>query len=154
MEDDADWDLRLLEQMPNLAKGVRSISEIPLDEPQHSPYGDDWDIIWPGRCGDVPPKDDQRYIINNDETVAPKAHQPWLKMLKDFPEQTRIVHRAGAPICTFGYAVSYRGAEKIMMALAVKGGANLAIDNGLGFLCQSGFLDIKCFSVEPQLFSR
>lgn len=155
MEDDVDWDVRLLSQLPEFAKGVRSLSRIPLSERQHSPYGDDWDILWPGHCGDILPKnDDRRYIIENDETVAPKAHQTWLKGLAEFPDYTRIVHKAGAPICTFGYAVSYRGAEKILMALAVKAGANLAIDNGLGFLCRDGYLDMKCYSVEPQLFQH
>jgi hypothetical protein len=155
MEDDADWDIRLLSQLPELAKGVRSISNIPFSEPQYSPYGDNWDIIWPGHCGDIlPQNDDRRYIIEHDDTVAPKAHQTWLKGLKEYPEYTRMVHRAGAPMCTFGYAVSYRGAEKILMALAIKAGANWAIDNGLGFLCKNGYLDMKCFSIEPQLFHQ
>lgn len=153
MEDDADWDIRLLSQMPELAKGVRTLSDIPLDEPQHSAYGDDWDVIWPGHCGEVLPEhDDRRYIIENDETVAPKAHQPSLHGLKTMPEGTRWVHKAGAPICSFGYAVSYRGAEKILMALAVKGAGSLAIDNALAYLCRDGYLDMKCYSIEPQLF--
>jgi len=155
MEDDADWDIRLLCQLAEFAKGVRFLSGVKPSQPQHSPYGDDWDILWPGHCGDVLPKnDDRRYTIANDETVAPKAHQPWLKGLKDLPEKTRIVHKAGAPMCTFGYAVSYRGAQKIMMALAIKAGANLAIDNGMAYLCRDGFLDLKCYSVEPQLFQH
>ncbi|KAH7370009.1 glycosyltransferase family 25 protein [Rhexocercosporidium sp. MPI-PUGE-AT-0058] len=155
MEDDADWDIRLLSQLPDFAKGIRYLSGISSSEAQHSPYGDDWDILWPGHCGDVPPKDDdRRYTIENDQTVAPKAHQPWLKGLKDLPESTRIVHKAGAPMCTFGYAVSYRGAQKILMALAIKAGENLAIDNGMAYLCRDGFLDMKCYSVEPQLFQH
>ncbi|TAQ88257.1 hypothetical protein B7494_g3434 [Chlorociboria aeruginascens] len=158
MEDDLDWDIRLLEQMPEFAKGVRNISDIPLDKPQHSPYGDDWDVLWPGHCGDVFPKgDDRRYIISNDTTVAPKAHQPWLAGLADYPDYTRIVHKAGAPICSFAYAVSRRGAQKLLWALGIrgdpqKGGANSAFDNNLAWFCQDGFLDLKCVSVEPMLF--
>ncbi|CZT08630.1 hypothetical protein WAI453_007131 [Rhynchosporium graminicola] len=155
MEDDVDWDIRLLSQLPEFAKGVRSLSGIKSSEVQHSPYGDDWDILWPGHCGDIMPKgDDRRYTIPNDETVAPKTHQPWLKGLKDLPEKTRMIHKAGAPMCTFGYAVSYRGAQKILMALAIKAGDNLAIDNGMAYLCRDGLLDIKCYSVEPQLFQH
>ncbi|KAJ8063186.1 hypothetical protein OCU04_008425 [Sclerotinia nivalis] len=160
MEDDVDWDIRLLIQLPEYAKGIRTLSNIPLNKRQHSPYGDDWDILWPGHCGDELPsafhKDakDELYIIANDETVAPKSAQPWLKTLAKYPEKTRIVHKAGAPICTFGYGISYRGAQKILMALAVKGGHNLAIDNAIAFLCRDGYLDMKCFSVEPQLFQH
>jgi hypothetical protein len=138
--------------MVNLAKGVRHLSGVSFTEHQHSPYGDDWDVIWPGHCGDVLPTDDDRkYLIENDETVAPKAHQPSIKGLKEYPEGTRMVHKAGAPICMFGYAVSYRGAQKILMALAVKGGESLAVDNALAYLCRDGYLDLRCYSIEPQL---
>jgi hypothetical protein len=138
--------------MPNLAKGVRQLSDISFTERQHSPYGDDWDIIWPGHCGDIPYKnDDRRYIIENDETVSPKEHQPSIKMLKEYAEGTRIVHKAGAPICAFGYGVSYRGAQKILMTIAIKGGGGLPNDNAMAFLCRDD-PNIKCFSVEPQLF--
>ncbi|CZT09713.1 uncharacterized protein RAG0_14381 [Rhynchosporium agropyri] len=98
MEDDADWDIRLLAQLTEFAKGVRSLSGIRPSDAQHSPYGDDWDIFWPGHCGDILLTDDDRkYVIENDETVAPKTHQPWLKALKEMPENTRIVHKAEAP---------------------------------------------------------
>ncbi|EDN93709.1 hypothetical protein SS1G_09576 [Sclerotinia sclerotiorum 1980 UF-70] len=160
MEDDVDWDIRLLTQLPEFAKGIRTLSNIPLNKRQHSPYGDDWDVLWPGHCGDELPsafhKDakDEIYIIANDETVAPKSVQALPKTLARYPEKTRIVHKAGAPVCTSGYGISYRGAQKILMALAVKGGHNLAIDNAIALLCRDGFLDMKCFSVEPQLFQH
>lgn len=152
MEDDLDWDVRLLSQMRELAKGARWLSNIPPSQKQHSPYGDDWDILWPGHCGEVLPEhDDRRYVIKDDETVAPKEKQPWLKALRSYPEHTRIIHKTGAPICSFAYAVSYRGAQKILLALALKG-SNLAFDNNLAFFCRDGHLDIKCVSVQPMLF--
>ncbi|PQE25029.1 glycosyltransferase family 25 protein [Rutstroemia sp. NJR-2017a BVV2] len=155
MEDDVDWDIRLLSQLPDFARGVRSLSGISPSQTQHSPYGDDWDVLWPGHCADYQPEnDDRQYVIENDETVAPKAQQSWITTLKDLPEHTRIVHKAGAPICSFGYAVSYRGAQKILMALAIRGGNNLAFDNSLAVLCRDGYLDMKCYSVEPQLFQH
>lgn len=154
MEDDIDWDVRIQSQMPEFAKGVRTLSKSPLNEPQDSPYGDDWDILWPGHCGEVGPedKDEPIYVITNDATVAPKEHQPWLKMLKDYPEGTRIVHRGITPICTFAYAVSRRGAQKILAALAIKTTYDLAFDNQLMFSCKDKALDLKCYSVEPMLF--
>ncbi|RDW79934.1 hypothetical protein BP6252_04572 [Coleophoma cylindrospora] len=152
MEDDVDWDIHLRSQLPEFARGIRSISNISLSTPQLSPYGDDWDVLWPGHCGEVlPENDDRRYVISNDETVAPKSHQPWLMALKDYPEKTRIIHKTGAPICTFAYAVSSRGAQKILWALALQG-SNLAFDNALAYFCRDGYLNIKCFSVQPMLF--
>ncbi|RAL67175.1 hypothetical protein DID88_007953 [Monilinia fructigena] len=96
MEDDVDWDIRLLNQLPEYARGIRTLSHIPSTQRQHSPYGDNWDILWPGHCGDVlpstltkdpsaPTKDDL-YIIKEDETVAPKSAQTWLKALVAYPE--------------------------------------------------------------------
>jgi hypothetical protein len=152
MEDDADWDIRLLSQMQDLAKGVRHLSGVSPTEKQHSPYGDDWDVIWPGHCGDeLPTREDQLYVIENDQTVAPKAHQTWIGGLARYPERTRLIQRAGAPICSFGYAVSYRGAQKLLMALAVQGMGTLAFDNALATLCRDGFLDVQCYSVQPEL---
>ncbi|KIN05436.1 glycosyltransferase family 25 protein [Oidiodendron maius Zn] len=152
LEDDADWDIRLPFQMRDLAKGIRQLSGVSPTEKQHSPYGDDWDVIWPGHCGDEMPKhEDQLYIIEHDETVAPKEHQTWLKGLAEYPEGTRLIQRAGAPICSFGYGVSYRGAQKLLMALAVKGMGALAFDNALATLCRDGFLDVQCYSVQPEL---
>lgn len=152
MEDDMDWDIRLKSQLLEFAKGVRTISNVPLTQPQNSPYSDDWDILWPGHCGEVLPlDDDRRYVINNDPTVPPKEHQPWLKALAEYPEQTRIIHKTGAPICTFAYAVSLRGAQKIMWAMAMQG-SNLAYDNALAYFCRDGYLNIKCVSVQPMMF--
>lgn len=154
LEDDADWDIRLLSQLPELAKGVRHLASVSFTEHQHSPYGDDWDIIWPGHCGEVPPEnDDRKYLIENDDTVAPKEHQQGINMLKAYPEGTRVVHKTGAPICTFGYGISYRGAQKILAELAVKGTV-WPIDNGMAFLCHDEALDLKCYTIEPQLMQH
>ncbi|KAH8813116.1 hypothetical protein F5884DRAFT_673012 [Xylogone sp. PMI_703] len=152
MEDDVDWDIRIKEQMLDFARGSRALFDIPITLPQNSPYGDDWDILWPGHCGEVLPKNDDRvYVKYDDETVPPKAHQPWLKALKEYPEGTRIMHKTGAPICTFAYAVSYKGAQKIMARLGILGGS-LAYDNELAFFCQGEVLGVKCVSVQPWLF--
>jgi hypothetical protein len=152
MEDDIDWDIRLKSQMPQFAKGVRSITNISESAAQHSPYGDNWDVVWPGHCGDIfPHNDDRRYVIKNDETVAPRAHQPWLQGLRDWPEHTRLIHKAGAPICAFAYAVSRSGAQKLLYALSIKG-LTAPFDNALAGLCQDEYMGIKCVSVEPMYF--
>ena len=80
IEDDADWDVRLKDQLYNFALATQAISqpllpsssgellhsrdesagkdsEIPFANlpqtvpPQHSPYGDNWDHLWLGHCG-------------------------------------------------------------------------------------------------------
>jgi len=99
IEDDADWDVRLLSQMTEFAKGVRYVAEVPLEKHQESPYGDDWDVLWPGHCGEAElpwhaeGADDRLYIIKNDTTVAPKEHLTEVHLLGEYPEGVRIVHR-------------------------------------------------------------
>jgi hypothetical protein len=95
MEDDMDWDARLLTQLPQFATGIRTLSHIPLDAPQSSPYGDDWDILYPGHCGEdnaIPPSE-PLHIIYDDPTVVPRSNLTFLHLLKDYPDHTRIIHR-------------------------------------------------------------
>lgn len=74
LEDDADWDVRIKQQMYDFALSSRILLEIsesgqahgsttdgiaplmfddlqPSHQPSESPYGDDWDILWFGHCG-------------------------------------------------------------------------------------------------------
>ncbi|VBB79661.1 Putative Glycosyltransferase Family 25 [Podospora comata] len=74
LEDDADWDIRLKEQMQVFAQAARaftqpaprtrstladtedrselSVSQIPINlRSRLTPYGDSWDVLWLGHCG-------------------------------------------------------------------------------------------------------
>ena len=160
MEDDVDWDIRIRSQMIELAKAVRFLSDISETDSQLSPYGDDWDVIWPGHCREYIPSDDTpRYIVQNDQTVAPLSHIGWLKDLYDYPEHTRVYHRSVEPICTYAYAVSARGAQKILLQMGLfesnepyKGHPNSAFDNNLSWMCEQKIMGMKCVSVTPPLF--
>ncbi|KAF4634552.1 hypothetical protein G7Y89_g3552 [Cudoniella acicularis] len=154
MEDDMDWDVRIRNQMQDFALGIRYLTDIDESEKQLSPYGGDWDIFWPDHCREYLPEDDdcRRFVINDDETVAPKSEMPTLKdHLAEYPEYTRIMHKAGAPICTFAYALSARGAQKVLYHLGTRGQVS-NYDNALAFMCRDGNLNLKCYSVEPFLF--
>lgn len=156
LEEDVDWDIRIKSQMVALAEGVRSVLDVPLhDANQASPYGDDWDVLWLGHCGDILPEeatnDKKIHIISNDETVAPKKHQRWLKALAPYPEQTRIVQTTGSPLCTFAYAVSHKGAQKLVADMEIQSN-NQRFDNTLSRFCKNRELGAKCVSVQPMLF--
>lgn len=67
----ADWDVRLKSQLAPFARGIHILSQpirnSPKDnlypteldlsygdkvqEPMHSPYGDNWEVLWLGHCG-------------------------------------------------------------------------------------------------------
>jgi hypothetical protein len=180
MEDDMDWDVRLKPQLELVAKGARAI--LPTKTNPRSPYGDDWDLLWLGHCGEPFPEDleenkklkvddpgrvamSRKYTILNDATVPPLANVTGLVKFKEYPEHTRWVHVSAAPICTFAYALSQRGARKVLYSLSVNG-IHDPYDNALAGMCRRSTaslvpnrpaagdrgLDLQCVSVTPPLF--
>jgi hypothetical protein len=122
-----------------------------------SPYGDpsQWDVLWFGHCGagfprytpHSPSKHDVTtanviLTLPNDSTVPTgrhlKAHpfQGDLDPLASaYANHTRIYHRAsGGELCTVGYAVSQRGARRLLHQFGIKGW-NGIFDSELGRWC-------------------
>ncbi|OTB17727.1 glycosyltransferase family 25 protein [Daldinia sp. EC12] len=151
MEDDMDWDVRLKPQLQKIAQGARALLS-PASSKPNSPYGDDWDLMWLGHCGEVfpetldenkeKPADDpgvqymsRKFVIENDVTVPPRDRVTGLVDFQSHPEFTRWVHITGAPICTFAYALSQQGARKVLLDLSVDHLTG-PFDNALAGLCR------------------
>lgn len=180
MEDDMDWDVRLRWQLEQVAKGARAVLGSETGTPS-SPYGDGWDVLWLGHCGEPFPEflpenrnkaeehpgiqymKKARYAIKNDVTMPPPEKITGLVDFHAFP-YTRFVHITAAPICTFAYALSQAGARKVLFDLSVNGLTG-AFDNALAHLCQQSVssvgvqnpgnnrgLNAKCISVTPPVF--
>ncbi|KAI1100057.1 glycosyltransferase family 25 protein [Jackrogersella minutella] len=181
MEDDMDWDVRLKPQLERVAQGARALLSSASNP--DSPYGDEWDLMWLGHCGEVFPEtldenkarptDDpgirymsRKFVIEKDSTVPPKNKVTGLVDFQNNPEYTRWVHITGAPICTFAYALSQRGARKVLFDLSVDHLTG-PFDNALAGLCRRAVstwgvedpaaagdrgLDTKCISVTPPIF--
>jgi hypothetical protein len=176
MEDDMDWDVRLKSQLKLIALGALDLQYPPTEmspPPESSPYGNDWDILWLGHCGEVfpemleenaikPPTDpdlvsiSRKYIIYPDSTVPPPEHTRGFQNFSAHP-YTRWVHTTGGPICSFAYALSQQGARKVLFDLSVDHLAG-PFDNALAGLCRWGRgkerLGMRCLSVTPPLFSH
>ena len=156
LEDDADWDVHIKSQLTDFAHGSRFLQNQTIQEKTHSPYGDGWDILWLGHCHDGMDDIDQRtYVIQNDPTV-PAVDRLWInnpEFLHRWPDYSRIVHVAGEPICTFGYAVSFKGAQKILYALSVKELRGL-YDNALSWWCRDKHQGARCLSPHPAYFGQ
>ncbi|KAI8951776.1 hypothetical protein F4801DRAFT_578093 [Xylaria longipes] len=107
-----------------------------------SPYGDDWDVLWLGHCGASLPaaqqepsalRRDQQFSssltisIPGDMTVpAPQHLKPHPFALRDelaeaYPPHTRVVHAADGNVCSLAYAVSQRGARKLLRRVGREG---------------------------------
>ncbi|OAA67761.1 glycosyltransferase family 25 [Akanthomyces lecanii RCEF 1005] len=174
MEDDMDWDAHVKTQLTGVAHGVHHV----LNEQSgrlHSPYGDTWDLLWLGHCGEPFPEtleenaglDDEakekmssKYLIHDDWTVPPYENVSHLVDWTAFPAGTRVIHRTAAPICSFAYAITQRAARKILYSLSVDG-LHMAFDNSLAQLCRDSAYDmgrdtdtsykLQCVSVNPTI---
>lgn len=169
-----DWDVHLKSQLEAVARGVRHVFP-ESSRGSNSPYGDSWDILWLGHCGDPFPemleenagledhalaKVSAKYLIQDDETVPPYSQVSNLVNWESFPAQTRVVHMSAAPLCSFAYAVSQKGAQKLLHALSVDG-LHMAFDNSLAQICRDAVFDLarerdggygaKCISVNPTM---
>lgn len=153
LEDDADWDVSFKDQLVDFATGSRYISGTKTKP--RSPYGDDWDLLWLGHCSaQQDPKDDRRFVIESDDTVPPMAHRvnfnavPKLNDL-GYGNSTRIVFRANDGVCLYAYALSYRGAQKVLRWQNKVKTFN-PIDMGIGYQCRDD-PNFTCIAVFPQL---
>lgn len=143
-----------------------------------SPYGspEDWDLLWLGHCGAGFPrfpstssKVGLHNIVvqkNNDITVPLpkyiKAHPfgPPDPLGSSHPPHTRVYHRAsGGALCTVAYAVSQRGARRLLHEFSVKGWSKI-FDLQLGEWCagedKSGGekAERRCITVQPPIFAH
>ena len=166
VEDDADWDAGLREQLKTFAVGSnlllgpkprRDKGKKNKKEPS-TPYGHGWDMLWLGHCGSRPVTEDQRrFIIRNDPTVPPKRHRynpddvpEEVKEQDHGDEGTRTVYRAGSGACLYAYALSLSGASKLLYHLDATPG-NMPVGIALSRLCAYATFDFKCIGVFPQL---
>lgn len=158
--------MRLQSQLETVAKGTRTL--LGSSSKPNSPYGDDWDLLWLGHCGEIFPEqlDENKgeplyskFVIKDDKTVPPRDKITGLVDFKAHPEFTRWVHVTGAPICSFAYALSKRGAQKVLFDLSVDR-LDANFDNALGTFCRNGGskkgdptgLHANCLSVTPPVF--
>jgi len=154
LEDDMDWDVRLKTQLMDFARGSRYLLNMTESTKTHSPYGDGWDVLWVGLCLDGLAKDDPRlYIIHDDPSVPNFANLQASREphLTEFGEHSRLVHMAGAPICSFAYAVSHKGAQKLLYGLSVKELRGI-FDNALSWWCTDHSQDARCIVAQPTYF--
>ncbi|KAJ5150688.1 uncharacterized protein N7500_010877 [Penicillium coprophilum] len=163
MEDDTDWDVSIKVQLQSFAHAVRALQLKDTQKvPTQSPYGDDWDILWIGHCGVSCKTDLPFYLTPNDPTIPMPHHfRPLWRDSPIFkgherPDHSRLVCTASDAICSMFYAVSYRGAQRILAALSVNpSGLAEEIDIGaqfdvsLGRMCGKGYL--RCFAPFPSI---
>lgn len=136
----------------------------PTKDPITTPYGDGWDAFWLGNCGMNFPDEKNAFISRgrvaseNDETVPAKkflenANIP--QLLEQYPDHTRVVHHSQGGICSLAYAVTQRGAQKMLYELALKP-VTRPFDLMLHAFCGGdlGGEDHNCLAISPPIFNH
>jgi len=150
VEDDADWDIAIKHQLAVVAPMIRNITNATDSaRGQESPYGNAWDLLWLGHCGDLPPLPRSRVLSAIDETLPESPL--YRKVYGDHiyhPPHLRMVYSSRSPICTYAYAVTAEAALKIYQRAAGRRERIITID--LRNWCRDGTL--RCVTVYPELF--
>ncbi|KAK5047193.1 hypothetical protein LTR84_006715 [Exophiala bonariae] len=160
LEDDADWDVNIKEQLVEFAKGSKALQGHNSPLSPISPYGDDWDVLWVGHCraGSAWEDEQDMWVIDDDLTVPTTNHRHanWRNDWLPEPVQrngTRVVLKTHGGMCMYGYAISQRGARKILAALSVQS-QNMPVDVGMSALCRERSVKpFKCYAPYPPLFA-
>ncbi|ETN44728.1 uncharacterized protein HMPREF1541_10398 [Cyphellophora europaea CBS 101466] len=174
-EDDIDWDIRLKSQLQNFAVASDAFlgsqdraGDIPitlLPSRQHvptmSPYGDGWDILWLGHCEQYILDEGPHIIQTDDPTAAAVKHNFFWdgfhpSDMKAYPDHSRAVFRSRQGVCSFAYAVSQKGAQKLLYQMS-QNDFSAAYDLMLSKFCDGSQSEEKrgprmCLSVLPTLF--
>lgn len=158
MESDADWDLRIRQTLPSVAKGIKNVMDYPFAEnddgspsPQPGVYGDRWDVIWFGHCGSLGPYEGRVYQFN--DTSAPPAEFDYTIIASDppdpyiRPDHRRMVYELKWNLCSYAYAVTLEGARKLRRAGAK---SFKPWDLRLNDICQED-PTVRCATVWPAI---
>ncbi|KAL9059396.1 MAG: hypothetical protein Q9206_001525 [Seirophora lacunosa] len=153
-EDDADWDISFRTQLLHFATGSQWLLDTPSGKIPHSPYGDDWDLLWLGHCALAPIKTDpRRFVLENDPSTTPFKHRFNLGEIPDmtiYDNTTRVVYATDGGTCLYAYALSYRGAQKILFHLSMSY-YHAPVDFGIHDMCKDHSRDFRCIGVFPQM---
>lgn len=142
--------------------------------PRTSPYGDDWDVLWLGHVGSHLPTepitsaaDPPSFLtlFAPDDSVASPRHlkrHPFASepdvFASAFPPHTRVVHAARGTAGIQAYAVSQRGARKLLHRFGLEE-FTASYDLMLRDWCdgvgrEEGVDGPVCVATQPPLFSQ
>ena len=153
----------LRQQLVQFARGAQFIENAGDTSSLHSPYGDDWDLLLLGHCGAGFRTDIERYwAIHDDPTVPPQSqYKPRFSSAKFHPPAsllqpgnfTRLISPSTLSLCTYGYAMSLRGATKFLYHFSIEPNADV-FDAAVQKFCSTPKYAAKCVTVFPSLLDQ
>ncbi|KAK1807278.1 hypothetical protein LTR12_018377, partial [Friedmanniomyces endolithicus] len=147
LKDDMDWDTEIRNQTRLIAAAVRALTN--EEDNGQAPYGSGWDLLWMGHCGDTANINRPMFIFKDHTTIPPDEYRGLDRHITMIVrEGERSVHYSENAACSFAYAVSAEGAEKLLyLASSGHGGA---FDLMLMGACRAK--ELRCVSVNPEVF--
>jgi hypothetical protein len=134
--------------------------------PKHSPYGDNWDVLWLGHCGARYPEKGKdkniprgRAIFLDDETVPETQHLAMQfgtdELLTKYPNHTRTIHHTAENVCILAYAVTQKAARQILYEFGLREMTG-PFDIELRQYCDGldGRRLRSCYTAQPQYFQH
>ncbi|EPS34900.1 putative lipopolysaccharide beta-1,4-N-acetylgalactosaminyltransferase [Penicillium oxalicum 114-2] len=165
IEDDVDWDVhvrdiftemsaQLAEQtlFPNLSHAVNSST---------APYGAGWDLLYIGSAWDIPNTNNRPPHLLYHDPFAPTRDntggayvselEGWGAIV-NHTSRHRLISPSWYPVSTIGYAVSKRGAQKLLYNLGGYQGLTAPVDLAMIGLIQKGI--VESYTIIPPMITR
>ena len=164
LEADAVWDIHIREMMRSMSKGLNELmrtypnssatihgSEAYTPESllasENDPYCiNNWDIVSLGQCFEFGLNWEEYYIYDDPYGLKDGSFTYDDYILHN----QRVVRRSGGPVCTNAYAISRKGAEKMLLRGAID--LNEPVDVIIHHFTEEGYLNV--YSLEPPIFGQ
>ncbi|KAK9466980.1 hypothetical protein V1512DRAFT_262819 [Lipomyces arxii] len=163
LEDDVDFDVHIHDIFRRMSMQMQRnpirVEPPTLHEKSTAPYGLDWDMIYVGHCSDYSNKDRRDLAIVFDDPAAPPRSNmigSFIGQLEEFGVRgsdigkKRVVAPSFGPVCTAGYAITRRGAQRLLLNFSYLG-LDAAIDIDILRKLQAGKL--RGYTVTPNVFA-
>jgi len=148
LEDDADWDVNIKDQMSLFADGLIKLTGGKGDSA--NPYGSNWDVLWIGHCDEVD-SDQASFVYQDVDTVDIK----YLEFLdpkapnRIIAQHSRKVQHLAFATCSWAFALTQEAAHKLLDHFTL--GTDMPADLLLRQACTDGILD--CYTALPTIFN-
>ncbi|KAK9372291.1 uncharacterized protein V1513DRAFT_385109 [Lipomyces chichibuensis] len=163
LEDDIDWDKNIHQIFQDLSTQMQNNTlrlVPPTDHERASaPYGLDWDILVMGECVDKAHPDRHDLVLVYDDPNVPSREDTEFVFLNvmeslgvsgDDIGKKRLLYPAFRPACTMGYAVTRKGAQRLLLNLSYLN-LRAPVDLDIAWTLQDG--KIRGYTVTPPLFT-
>ncbi|KAJ8097689.1 hypothetical protein POJ06DRAFT_259742 [Lipomyces tetrasporus] len=163
LEDDVDFDANVHDVFELLSTQMQHnrIRTTPPTEHERkaAPYGLDWDVLYVGQCSDHSNNDRLDLVHIYEDPNVPSRRDTFSHFVGQLEShgirgrnvgKMRAIAPSWSPVCTMGYAISRKGAERLILDLSYRG-ITAAIDIDIIRKLQQGI--IRGYTVTPPLFS-